>query len=86
MKWFYFYFFSVFLHLIQIQTLKLAKATSSMMTLVMKRMYWRLSSLRWAVSISVLLTELYPILGPGLIFTFSYLEVKRLVTHHTPKR
>ena len=45
-------------HLIQIQTLKLARATSSMMTLVMKRMYWRLSSLLEAVSKSEFLTEL----------------------------
>ena len=45
-------------HLIQIQILKLARATSSMMTLVMKRMYWRLSSLLEAVSKSEFLTEL----------------------------
>ena len=45
-------------HLIQIQTLKLARATSSMMTLVMKRMYWRVSSLLEAVSKSEFLTEL----------------------------
>ena len=45
-------------HLIQIQTLKLARATSSMITLVMKRMYWRLSSLFEAVSKSEFLTEL----------------------------
>ena len=45
-------------HLIQMQTLKLARATSSMMILVMKRMYWRLSSLLEAVSKSEFLTEL----------------------------